>query len=358
MKLCFSINNLQAGGAERVFSSIVNWFAQNTCHAIYVLQFSYLRNKPEFYQLDNRVIKVFSFFQDVEEAISTLEKIKPDCIVSFLNPMNYIISLAVKRVKIPHIACERNNPYFSPPKESDRTNRDEAFIKANGCVFQTQNATSYFQRLQIQGLFRIIENPVCIKKQTSLNSLERENKIIAVGRYAEQKNYPILLQAYHQFRITHPNYRLDCYGKDSGKLSEIKEIANLNGWDEGVTFYDPIETLHDEIHTAKLFLMTSLYEGMPNALAEAGALGVPCVAVDVPGVRELVNRFHFGILCPKHDPVLIAKCMDKLTRDSELYYDLSLNGEKITEVLGVDKIAPLWMSFIEEVISRGRHHVV
>ena len=58
--------------------------------------------------------------------------------------MNYMCSVAAHMVGIPHIACERNNPYKSPFREEDRKMRDEAFGRAEGCVFQTEEAVKYF----------------------------------------------------------------------------------------------------------------------------------------------------------------------------------------------------------------------
>lgn len=349
MKICFAIDNLQAGGAERVFSELVNWFVENTIHDVYVHMFSYLRNKPYFYRVDKRIRVVSSFYEDCDAAAKVLREQHPDCVVSFLNPMNYVMSVASHEVGIPHIACERNNPYYSPQRLTDRANRDEAFRKAAGCVFQTASAASYFLKFALAGEVKIIQNPVCVRK---LWEERKENKIVAVGRYADQKNYPVLLEAFHEFRVLHPDYSLDCYGKDSGKLNDIKSIAISNKWDEGVSFHEPVEFIHKEMGSAKLFLMTSLYEGMPNALAEAAALGLPCVAVDVPGVGDLVKRYQCGLLCQSFDPKVIAALMDDLVCNDILYSELSRNGRLIKETVGIEKIAPIWISFIEDIVSR------
>lgn len=355
MKICFAINNLQAGGAERVFSSIVNWFAENTVHRIYALQFSYPCTISDFYHLDCRVEEHYSFFKDIDSAASILSKIKPDCVISFLNPMNYVISIASQRVGIPHIACERNDPYFSPPKNEDRIMRDEAFCNASGCIFQTPNASSYYDKKFLKGRIKIIGNPVCVTESWEGN---KDNRIVTVGRYAEQKNYPTLLHAFNLFQTRHPEYKLDCYGKDSGKLNYIKNFAREKNWDIGVSFNTPIENIHEEIRSAKLFIMSSLYEGMPNALMEAGALGIPIVASNVPGVRDLVSKYHCGVLCPPNDSEAFASNMESLLADKSLYALLASNGKKIIEEVGINKIAPLWLSYIEEIVLSNTFYVI
>lgn len=356
MKICFAINNLQAGGAERVFSSIVNWFVENTEHTICVLLFSYPFVMPDFYHIDGRVIVFYSKFNDYKDAVTILRQLCPDCVVSFLNPMNFVISMATIELGIAHIACERNDPYFSPKYEEDRKKRDFAFYNAAGCIFQTAHAASYFDKTLLKGRMTIIQNPVCIKKGDKESI--KENRIVAIGRYADQKNYPVLLQAFSLFRSKHPQYRLDCYGKDSGRLHIIKNLAAQNQWDKGVLFSSPVESIHSEIISAKLFLMTSAYEGMPNSLIEACALGIPCVAVDVPGIKDVVERFQCGVLCPEHKPEMIAFAIENILNDSISYSTFSENGKKIVDEIGIDTIAPLWKNFIDTIIKTFNPHVI
>lgn len=356
MKICFAINNLQAGGAERVFSSIVNWFVDNTGYTIYALLFSYSFEMPDFYLLDKRVKVFYSKFNDYKDAVKLFRQICPDCVVSFLNPMNYVISMATKELGITHIACERNDPYFSPKYEDDRKKRDFAFYNATGCIFQTAHAASYYDKALLKGQMKIIQNPVCIKRKDKESV--KENRIVSIGRYADQKNYPILLQAFSLFRSKHPQYRLDCYGKNSGRLQTIKALAFQNQWDRGVTFSEPIASIHSEISSAKLFLMTSSYEGMPNSLIEACALGIPCVAVDVPGIRDVVERFQCGVLCPEHKPEMLASAMENILNDSIIYSIFSENGKRIADDMGIDTIAPLWKNFIDTVLNTFNPHVI
>ena len=135
---------MSAGGAERVMSVLVNEIASSTDHTIEMICFARNYYSNRFYLLHEKVRLHLVERNNVFEMQSLLCDIRPDLVVSFLNPMNYVVSVAARNLHIPHIACERNDPYLSPFGEEDRKCRDEAFNNAEGCVFQTENAAQYF----------------------------------------------------------------------------------------------------------------------------------------------------------------------------------------------------------------------
>ena len=348
MKICFAINNLCAGGAERVLSALVNEIAITTDNEIFAICFEKPYKCSRFYQFHGKIKTYLVDDRTTLDIESVLAEISPQVVVSFLNPMNYLISLASRKMHIPHIVCERNNPYHSPEKKQDRLNRDEAFKNAAGCVFQTETALSYFVD-QIGDKSIIIPNPVvidCIERPT-----ERKDRLVTIGRYAPQKNYPFLLQVFAIFHKKHPEYKLDCYGNNFGILKDMKELAESLNISQAVYFNGPTTNVHKEIVNAKLFLTTSYYEGMPNALAEAAALGIPCVASDVPGIRDLVSRYNFGILCKLDDPYGFANSIETLLDDEESRNLMSDNGRAIINERNITKIKIQWLDYIMKVVN-------
>lgn len=348
MKICFAINNLCAGGAERVFSALVNELAITTDNDISAICFEKPYNFSRFYQFHSKIKVYLVDDRTTLDIESVLAEISPQVVVSFLNPMNYMISLATRKMHIPHIACERNNPYHSPEKELDRQNRDEAFKNAAGCVFQTETALSYFiNKIGVKPV--LIPNPVII--DCFENPTKKEDKLVTIGRYAPQKNYSFLLKAFAIFHNKHPEYKLDCYGKNSGMLKEIKELAESLKISHAVEFYEPTTNVHKEIVNAKLFVTASNYEGMPNALAEAAALGIPCVASDVPGIRDLVINYNFGVLCKLDDPYDFANSIEKLLDDDVSRNLMSDSGRGIMSDRSITKIKVQWLDYIMNVVN-------
>lgn len=352
MKICFAINNLCAGGAERVLSSLANEIALSTNYTIDAICFSHNYYKDRFYHFNNRVSVHLVDYNNTLEMTLLLQDIKPDIVVSFLNPMNYVVSIATRELHIPHITCERNNPYISPPKDYDRKNRDEAFKYAAGCVFQSKYAESYFHN-ELTGISTTILNPVIL--DTEYKALPKKDIILAIGRYTEQKNYFTLLKAFSIFNKKHPSFILECYGKNSGMLNDIVKYAETLDLENRVFFNEQSHKIHEKILSAKLFLMTSFHEGQPNSLMEAASLGLPCVASDIPGVTELFNQYKFGLLCPPTDAQGFSDAMGSLVNSDTLYSLCSNNGKTILKDRNITVIAKHWIEFINKVLLNAIH---
>ena len=172
-----------------MFSSLVNEIAATTNHEIVVLCFLENFYISRFFRLHNRVKTILFDRCSTIQLEMALREADPDLVVSFLNPMNSLISVSTQKLNIPHIACERNNPYLSPTEDSKRSDRDEAFMNAAGCVFQTKDAASYFIG-KTTGLSVIIPNPVVLDVPNAItDNCLKEDKIVAIGRYTEQKDY-------------------------------------------------------------------------------------------------------------------------------------------------------------------------
>lgn len=348
MKICFAVNNLSAGGAERVISALANEIALSTDHSVEMVCFARNYYSSRFYPIHEKV-ELHLVDRDAFEMESLLRDIHPDIVISFLNPMNYVVSAATRNLHIPHVACERNNPYFSPIHEEERLQRDEAFEKAEGCVFQSKSAKLYFSG-KTSGFTKTINNPVVLDVKELPN--QRENKVVAIGRYTQQKNYFTLLDAFSLFNRLHPDFRLECFGKDAGLLDEIKAYASSMNISDNVTFFTETKDLHQRIVTAKLFLLTSYYEGQSNALAEAAALGIPCVASRIPGVQDLVDQYQFGLLCPSKRTDEIANAMHKVVNDSSLWNQMSQNGKRVFEERRVENIVKQWLDFVYLIVEK------
>lgn len=353
MIMCFAINNFCAGGAERVLSLIVNYYAANCNFETHVICFGNDAEYARFYPLNRKINIHYINFNDAEEQlVQVLKEIKPDFVASFLNPMNYVVSLATRKTHIPHVACERNNPLHSPDNETERRKRDEAFKAAAGCVFQTNLAAEYF-RGKIHGIYRIIHNPVSIDAKYC-DYQERQDKFVAVGRYAMQKNYPLLLESFKQFTFIYPKYKLEVYGKDSGCFQQIAQIVDSLSLNNNVSLNFETRQIHQHIRTAKAYISTSLYEGIPNALSEAVALGIPCIATDIPGSHDILKKYNSGILVQANNPDEFIKAMCRV-QSKDVFMELTRNREKILSENSVEIVATSFLEFFNSVVNKVRN---
>ena len=141
--------------------------------------------------------------------------------------------------------------------------------------------------------------------------------VLAVGRHVAQKGLDLLLQAWVRVQRVLPQARLRIAG-DGPQTAELQALALRLGVADSVQWLPPTPDIEALYRGAALFVLSSRYEGMPLALLEAQALGLPAVAFDCPtGPREIVSDVG-GIVAPAGDTAALADAMIALLRDPEL----------------------------------------
>jgi glycosyltransferase involved in cell wall biosynthesis len=149
--------------------------------------------------------------------------------------------------------------------------------------------------------------------------------ILSAGRLAEQKGYGYFLQAAQKLLSKRDDLVFVIAGK--GKLeADLKKLANDLGIQDSVRFLGFIEDLDPYIKGCDLFVLASIFEGMPNVVMEAMALGKAVVATDVNGARELMLDGSTGTIVPPRDPAALAAAISVLIDDRELCEDFGVAG--------------------------------
>ena len=122
---------------------------------------------------------------------------------------------------------------------------------------------------------------------------------------------------------------------------------------ENIIFEGTSKTWHKDECDASVFVLPSNYEGMPNALMEAMALGIPCVSTDCPvgGPRKLIKNGYNGILVPMNDINAMSSALSDLLSDKDKQDYISKNNRKMIDDYSSNKIATQWINFILEVVN-------
>ncbi len=142
----------------------------------------------------------------------------------------------------------------------------------------------------------------------------RAGRVLAVGRFQAQKGFDLLLRAWVDVVAAVPSARLRIVGE--GPLgAELARLASELGVAASVDWTAPTTAIEPLYREAALFVLSSRYEGMPLALLEAQALGVPAVAFDCPtGPREILAD-DTGIVVAAGDSAALAAAIVALLRD-------------------------------------------
>ena len=356
-KYVFYIDSMQLGGANRVMANLVNHFSSMGAGVILINDIAPDKDVPEYEIMDS----VKRIFLDIHEKSSVLSNIKRifklrkiikaehiDTVVSFMGPPNIRMLLATMGLKCRKIVSVRNDPYKEYGDGLVKKVTNIIFGLADGCVFQTKDAAEYFSE-RIQRKSKIIFNPVG-KQFYGVKRVDNPQNIVTVGRLFPQKNHVLLIKAFSKLAHEFPDENLIIYGEGDLR-SELEDLVRHLGLENRVLLPGSISSIPEKLAEAKIFVLSSDYEGMPNALMEAMAVGVPVISTDCPcgGPKILVRNGIDGLLVPCDNVEYLANVLcQKL--DDKNRENMGISAKQRAEIFREDKIYRQWEIFISSGI--------
>jgi glycosyltransferase involved in cell wall biosynthesis len=168
------------------------------------------------------------------------------------------------------------------------------------------------------------------------------NVIVAAGRYAPEKGYDRLIDAFAAVAPEHPDWSLRIFGH--GPLhAELQDQVRRLGLEAQVQLPGLAEDIEAELRAGSIFALSSIHEGLPMALAEAMACGVPCVAFDcAAGVREIITDGQDGIVVQPRNVPALADALRTLMDDDDLRHRLGAAARRSVRRFTPDAIAAEW----------------
>lgn len=193
----------------------------------------------------------------------------------------------------------------------------------------------------------MIYNPVNLSFiPENLTDVKRKKNVLFVGRLVKQKNIALLLNSFKLFSMHHDDYFLDVYGDGPEKHDFFKQAKEL-GIENKIIYHGIKADWHGIEYNSSLFVLTSLFEGMPNSLLEAASLNIPCLSTDCPigGSRELSSIF---------DNILLVEnnCTPKqfyYKMEEAILYNKPFQG--IKKEMQLSSISNSWIALFEDVIN-------
>ena len=355
MRMLFVTSSLGGGGAERVMSLLINHY-YDMGNDIKVV--SLVSDRHE-YKINSSIENIFvakssNKFVKLFERYLKLKKIvkeyKPDIIISFIAEINIYTLLCTKKDDNV-IISERNNPNLDPNSKLIRFVRDKIYRKAKTIVFQTCDARNYFKYITDERCF-IIPNPV-IGDLPKWNPDSKEKFIFSAGRLTKQKNFPLLINAFYEFHKKHKDYNLVIAGEGEDKEELEKMIESLD-IQKNVRLIGFTKDVHKYMSECQMFIQTSNYEGISNALLESLAIGVPTIATDCPigGSKMIIKNNENGVLIQVNDIVALISAMNNIEENENFKMKISRNARKTRETYSVEKIIKDWDNVIEKRIKK------
>lgn len=361
MRLALVISTLQAGGAERVLSLLANGFVAEGDEVLLITIAAAAGS--DFYELDPRVTRLnigtqkkststlsglLANFGRVARLRKALAAWRPDCVLSFGDRTNVLSVLAARSLGLRVIVSERSD--FSACDIGGglwEFLRKFSYPRAQVVVFQTIEVAERFCRERVPVPFAVIGNPIAAEFTAPFDR-DRKNvdspSIVAMGRLSHEKGFDILIEAFGRVATDLPDWKLVIFGEGPCR-GALEALRSAVGLDSRVQLPGYTKSPARDLAKAELFVLSSRFEGMPNAMLEAMALGIPVIAVDCSaGVRELSKSGQRSLLVHPGDVFSLSEALRQLMESPAQRAELGSAGREVLAEFDAARIVARWRS--------------
>ena len=343
------VHALTNGGAERVSAVLASELSKRY-HIVLLTRYE-RGEHVESYRIPKQLDRIFlpiphsEDFQNEGYAVRCVRRLKKAqnacASISLLYEMNALN--VASRANDAVICCERNNPEKS--LDSDRIEEiRQLYEKADHVVFQSEIVRNLFSD-SIKAHSTILPNPVGV---TCLRKAVTGHRIVTCGRLTEQKNHAMLIRAFSEFHLRHPEYTLSIYGK--GKLwDELEQLIDELDLRGCVKLEGRSSTIHEDISDAEIFVLSSDYEGLSNALLEAMMMGFPCITTDCEGSTDVIVNGENGLMIHRGSQQELTQALLRYAEDPDFREKMGLGAKATAQSFRKEAVAEKWSELIERV---------
>lgn len=277
---------------------------------------------PWFLITCNRIYYRATFTYESILLRRALRRVESPLIVALGTPINIIAIWACRTLGRRLIISERNDPRRLPQiRNWDRLAR-RFYNRADLVTANTHTALLDMEKFVAPGKLAFVPNPLVLSNGNGKGhrrvSPEPSPLILIVARLVWDKAHEVLLEAFAAAGDELKGWRLAVVG-DGRLRDELKERAVRLGIEPRVDWHGVVEDPHHFYRAAPIFALPSRVEGTPNALLEAMSCGLSVVVSDgAPGPLELVEDGVTGLVVPVNDSQALAAALIRLAKDEGL----------------------------------------
>lgn len=371
-QVCFVLPSLAGGGAERVAVQLLNALdGSRWDRSMYLFQ----REGPYLSELASGIRlsagQSSSRLGRWRELRRYIADTKPDLVMSFLSYAT-VLSAARAASAQTRVVFAQGTPVSAFLQDADydwrRPFRRRVFAAVARVGYAAADlviATSRGVAQDLTAAFgvdparvRVIPNPVDIESVRAAASEPidpgheaewRPPAIVAAGRLADVKNYPLLIEALALVRGRVPA-RLFVLGEGEQEAA-LRRLAADRGVGDAITWCGFQANPWKYMARADVFALTSRYEGFGNVLVEAMACGVPAIATRSAGTDDIVDDGVDGVLVARHTPGAVAAALTRLLLDRPLRDRMAASARESAERFARPVIAQAYDRAFAEVLA-------
>jgi glycosyltransferase involved in cell wall biosynthesis len=376
-KTLFFISSLDGGGAERVMVDLVRHIDRGRIEPSLVLLYPYeespykndLPDDLRIIVVERKYDHVFHKLKQFLAFLKTVFRENPQIILSMLTHNNIMAFLAGKFFGIEVIVCEHNTLGEVIKTREGRTMLGlpvAPMVKIFYRFVKRAIAVSDGIRLNLIEDFgipaekvRTIYNPIDLDRIQASSSRrpghpffeDQKPVVMAMGRLVEQKGFDTLINAFRHV-VKEIDARLIIMGEGQQRRM-LENMVEKYGIAGKVSLPGFQRNPYALLSHSDVFVLSSNYEGLPMAIFEAMACGVPVIATDCrSGPREILRNGTCGMLVPVGDEIALAQGIKRLLKGDEMRKKLSASGKERLKDFSFEKI----MKQYEDVIDEARGH--
>jgi GalNAc-alpha-(1->4)-GalNAc-alpha-(1->3)-diNAcBac-PP-undecaprenol alpha-1,4-N-acetyl-D-galactosaminyltransferase len=359
--VAFIIPNLQMGGAENAMVTLANEWVQTA--DISIITFD---EGTTFFKLDNRIkivplhttgtkggflyplINVVKRYYRLPRAV---KKIKPDITIPFMDTSIMWAFFSRFFTRVPLMMVFQLTPSKAIMQRIFFPLRKILYKKAQAAVVLTNDTIDVFERLNIKLPAKTFVIPNALSTDIVFKEpVQREDVILGLGRLADQKQFNVLIKMFNQLQPTH--WQLWIVGEGE-KRKELEDLIENYGLQNKVKLWGAQKNVGEFYSRAKIFAMTSYYEGFCVALCEAMANGCACVSFDCEvGPADSIENNVNGLLIEDQNQGNFLAALQQLINSPADINRLSGNARSIIDKLNIGKIVNKWEAAVKETLEK------
>jgi GalNAc-alpha-(1->4)-GalNAc-alpha-(1->3)-diNAcBac-PP-undecaprenol alpha-1,4-N-acetyl-D-galactosaminyltransferase len=369
VKLTLVIYSLSGGGAEKALALLARGL-QMRGHQVTVVTAK--EDGPESYKLDREVSRVSVGVYEHPRALGGILKnniqyqrrlrnailsTRPDVVISFMYITNVRVLLALLNVNVPVVVSERADPARFHYGFVWGFLRRVLYPRC-ACVVSVSKGVDAFFSWLAESKRAVIYNvaPSCPDSDERQDGFiggggSSRRRVVSVGRLVRQKGFDMLLDAFSRVAGSYREWDLYILG-EGDQRSVLRRLISRKGLSDRVFLPGWVEEPACFLRSADLFVMSSRFEGFPNALLEAMSCGLPAISFDCrSGPSEIIHDGVDGVLVPPENIDALAAAMTRLMGDASERSRLGHNALNIRERFAYERIMDAWDHLITSVAA-------
>ena len=369
-------------GVERVLSQRLSLLAESGEFDVYLITYNQygapfsfpISDKVHYVDLATRFLNGCSYrgwFQYIDRFLSKikynqavcrcLSSINPDvisCVDIHLADLEAVLDLHINAVKVVECHCGLSayyddlNKYTSDKQRKERKIKDkliDSVRKFDKIVVMTEAEKNDWglgdKVVCIPNM--LISYPECLPEQTNTY-----HRVISVGRYAYQKGYDLLIEAWKLIHNKYPDWTLHIYGSRDGDMGDYNKLEEMKNRFQlcNVFLHQATNDVYSKYTESDFYVMSSRFESFGLVLIEAMSCGLPVVAFDcLFGPQSIVTERETGVLVPPSDVKRLADSICFMISHKDERIRMGRNAHEVVTKYKPERIISIWRKFYQSL---------